>query len=143
MNDNVRIQRAFGEELHGAFEVWARCMRPTIKAGTSPTYEICQRLAQIAGVVEVVAAAGMTEADRKMGEEMERAWSFTKHDVKWKLALASYYVGGLGIPIVARRAKASLSVTVDEIVACGRAVNRTRLNIRNHGQVEDNRAYNL
>lgn len=143
MNDNERIRRAFGPELHEAFEVWARCMRPTIKAGTSPTHDICQRLAQLAGVVEVVAAAGMMESDRLKGEEVERAWSFTKCDVRWKLALASYYVGGLSIPVVARRAKASLSMTVDGIISCGHAVNRTRLTIQQHGEPSDNRAYNL
>lgn len=143
MNDNDRIRRAFGPELHEAFETWGRCMRPTIKAGTSPTHEICQRLAAIAGVVQVVAAAGMTERERITGEEIERAWSFTNTDVRWKLALASYYNGGLSVPVIARRAKASLSVTVDGIISCGHAVNRTRLSIREHGQPEDNRAYNL
>lgn len=141
MNDNDKIRNALGAELHAEFEMWGRCMRPSEKAGTSPTYEICQRLATIAGVVQVVAVAGMTEHERVVAEEIERAWSFTQHEVRWKIALASYY-SGLSVPVIARRVKAPLSNVVHEIVACAKATNRTRVNIRANGVPEDNRAYN-
>ena len=141
-NENEQIRRALGPELHAMLELWGRVMRPTQKTATSPTHDICQRLATLAGVVEVAAAAGLSESDRKSAELTEQAWSFMRAPLEWKQALAFMYVGGLPLHIIARKVRAPNSACSAGIVSAAFLLNRTRMSIQQYGVPEDNRAYN-
>lgn len=137
-----QIRKALGPVLDAQLALWGRVMRPQPQAGVSPTYEICQRLATLAGVVEVRPTAGLTEGDRRSAELTEQAWSFMVAPVQWKLALAHLYVGGLPVHIVARKVKAPTGAVVAGVVSAAQLLNRTRLQIEQGGPPDDNRAYN-
>lgn len=142
-HDLESIRKAIGNDLHSMLVGWGRAMRPTTKTATSPTYEICNRLAVLAGVVEVQASSGASLAERNDAELTEKAWSFSTSPVGHKRALAMLYVWGLPLPVIARKVKMPIGACHDGIVAAAVSLNRTRVNIILNGLPEDNRAYNL
>lgn len=141
-DDFVRIRNAFGSELNETLTRWGRTMRPTARAATSPTYEICSRLAVLAGVVQPGASSGVSDEERKDGELTEKAWSFMRVPIPAKRALALLYVGGVPVHVISRKMKMPIGVCVDSIISAGLTLNRTRMNIIENGVPIDNRRYN-
>lgn len=142
INDRERIRKAIGPSLHDTLEAWGRAMRPTVKTATSPTHDICARLATLAGVVEARPTTGVSAEARADAELTEKAWSFSRSPVEHKRALAFMYVWGLPLPVIARKVKMPLGACCDAIVSAALTLNRTRMNIISEGVPTDNRAYN-
>ena len=143
LDHNGGLARALGPALHERLSNWGRVMRLRPTQAVNPVHVICARLAEIAGVPREPQLGGFDVALRADAELCEKAWSFMRHDLRWKAALADYYVVGLPLPIVARRARAPLARAADEIVAAGKHLELIRLRIQRGVPMDDNRASHI
>lgn len=145
MKRNNDLRGALPKDIYDRFELWGRVMRPTSKQELSPTAQICARLEREAGIVQqgVAAGIGLTDAQRKEGEAVELAWSHARHPVRWKIAIAKYFVFNLPVEVIARQMKMPIGQTRDAMIYAVTVTNRIRMNIEECGVPEDNRFHNL